>query len=403
MSDLFNTAIVEKRNILNSVRSNNMSLQELRFFSIYLSKINSWDKSTRVVRFPLNDFRRIMGLGEFDNIAHFRYTIRHILQQIVEVPNENGTGYTAFQLFKRAKVEKDDQDEWYVEFDAHDDALPLMFDFKNRYFKYELWNALRLKSTNQVRMYEILKQYEGLGKRELTFTALRELLGISKKEYAGRTGWSDFKKKVLDSCQQALKESTDICYTYERGRTGKGGRWLTIIFHIFKNEEYKDPLSLKEFIARQPEPKPPALGTMGADGEFVGQTTLFDELDEPQNALENALAKAVDNEFNEETMRLIAEKIKNKGISDSKAPSFLREMWLMLLIEEKRKEDQGLKILDKAKYLIAMIDRRTPPKADKRRTAYEETSTIDDDKWYELADSFDPWEEIGEHPEKCNT
>ena len=262
MSELFNTAIVEKRNILNAVRSNSMTLQELRFFSIYLSKINPWDKSTRVVRFPLDDFRRIMGLGAGENITHFRYTIRHILQQIVEVPNEKGTGYTAFQLFKRAKLDKDEQDEWYVEFDAHDDALPLMFDFKNRYFKYELWNALRLKSTNQVRMYEILKQYEGLGKRELTVTELRELLGIGKKEYSGRTGWSDFKKKVLDSCQQALKETTDICYTYERGRVGKGGKWLSVVFHIKRNEDYIDQLTLDEFIAQQPEPEPLALDTM---------------------------------------------------------------------------------------------------------------------------------------------
>ena len=47
----------------------------------------------------------------------------------------------------------------FYEIDAHDRALPLMFDFKNKYFKYELWNALRLKSPNQVRMYEILKQW----------------------------------------------------------------------------------------------------------------------------------------------------------------------------------------------------------------------------------------------------
>ena len=277
MSELFDTAIVEKRNILNSVRSNSMTLQELRFFSIYLSKINPWDQSTRVVRFPLDDFRRIMGLGAGENITHFRYTIRHILQQIVEVPNEKGTGYSAFQLFKRAKVEKDEQDEWYVEFDAHDDALPLMFDFKNRYFKYELWNALRLKSPNQVRMYEILKQYESLGKRELTVSDLRELIGIGKNEYSGRTGWSDFKNKVLDSCQQALKETTDICYTYERGRGGKGGKWLTIIFHIKKNEDYVDQLSLDEFIAQQPNPNPLELDTMGKNGELVEQTTFFDD------------------------------------------------------------------------------------------------------------------------------
>ena len=42
-------------------------------------------------------------------------------------------------------------------------------------------------------MYEILKQYEKIGRREMTVTELRELLGIAPTEYADRTGWSNFK------------------------------------------------------------------------------------------------------------------------------------------------------------------------------------------------------------------
>jgi len=45
--------LVEKRNTLNEVRSNNMTLQELRLFSIYLARINSRDVSTRIVRFTM--------------------------------------------------------------------------------------------------------------------------------------------------------------------------------------------------------------------------------------------------------------------------------------------------------------------------------------------------------------
>lgn len=250
MSKLFETAIVSKRNVLNEIRSNNMTLQELRLFSVYLSKINPKDKSTRAVRFQLDDFRKLMGIGIDMNVPHFRAAIRRILQQVVEVPDERGGGYTAFQLFKEAVVRKDENDEWYVELDAHDKALPLMFDFKTKYFKYELWNALRLKSPNQVRMYEILKQYEKLGKREISVSQLRELLGIDENEY---DRWERFRVRVLDSCQEALKENTDICYTYERGKAGRGGKWLSIVFHISKNKSYKDPLALDEFIKLEPE------------------------------------------------------------------------------------------------------------------------------------------------------
>ena len=383
MPDLFDTAIVEKRNILNAVRSNSMTLQELRFFSIYLSKINPWDKSTRVVRFPLDDFRRIMGLGAGENIAHFRYTIRHILQQVVEVPNEKGTGYTAFQLFKQAEVAKDDNDEWYVEFDAHDKALPLMFDFKNKYFKYELWNALRLKSPNQVRMYEILKQYEGLGKRELTVKELRELIGIGKNEYSGRTGWSDFKKKVLDSCQQALKETTDICYTYERGKVGKGGKWLSVVFHIKKNKDYVDRLTLDEFIARQPKPEPIALDTVGEDGEFVGQTSFFDddasELREDYAEYEDEdekwarvygsemlaqLAEACQYEFDKDEMSVIFGLMRKLPIPRDRQTDdlqFGRKFWLedlynQFLVAARQAELYGEPIKHRHRYFCRMIE-----------------------------------------------
>ena len=381
MSELFETAIVEKRNILNAVRSNSMTLQELRFFSIYLAKINPWDKSTRVVRFPIEDFQRIMGLGAGENISHFRYTVRHILQQVVEVPNENRTGYTAFQLFKRAKVEKNENDEWYVEFDAHDDALPLMFDFKNRYFKYELWNALRLKSTNQVRMYEILKQYESLGKRELTVTELRELLGIDKNEYSGRTGWSDFKKKVLDSCQQALKEITDICYTYERGRVGKGGKWLTIIFTIFKNENYIDQLTLEEFIEMQPspaklhaDPLPMQIDADEVQLSFDDQTESQVLTDEPDwNAVYGSeklanLADSCNYEFGKEEMQLIFRVLtrihipidRNTNTLEWGRVFYLQEKYTALNAEESKKKKNGEPpIQNRFKYFLRMLEEDT--------------------------------------------
>ena len=357
--ELFNAAIVEKRNILNELRSNNMTLQELRFFSIYLSKINPWDKSTRTVRFPLEDFRRIMGLGYDMNIAHFRCTVRHILQQVVEVPNEKDAGYAAFQLFKKAKLAKNEQDEWYVEFDAHDDALPLMFDFKDRYFKYELWNALRLKSPNQVRMYEILKQYEKLGKRELTVTDLRELLGINKNEYSGRTGWSDFKKKVLDSCQLALRETTDICYTYERGKVGTGGRWLTIIFHIKKNNDYVDQLTLEQFISQQPEPD-----VIYADSTDI---TLEEAEDIYGSSRLANLAEACNYEFGKEEMiqlDCIIRRIedikpdKNTNSLEWGRVLYLQEQYAALNAADEQKRRNSDKIKNRFAYLKGMLEKK---------------------------------------------
>ena len=272
MSDLFEKAIVQKQNILNEIRSNNFTLQELRFFSIYLSKINPYDKSTRTVTFKLTDFQKIMDFKRL-NIEQLKAATDSLLTKLVHIPKESG-GYTTFQLFKECTIDKDSDGEWYVSIDAHDKSLPLMFDFKDRYFKYELWNALRLKSANQIRMYEILKQYETIGKREIKVDDLRELLGIAPNEYPR---WDRFKDRVIDSCQQALKQFTDICYTYERGKTGTGGKWITIIFYISKNIEYDGQMTMLELDLQNyidldalKEPKPektiepdPELGDLG--------------------------------------------------------------------------------------------------------------------------------------------
>lgn len=264
--------LVEKRNILNEVRKNNMSLQELRFFSIYLSKINARDTSTRTVRFPLKDFQRIMEFGRL-NTTQLKATTDSLLGKVVSIPTERG-GYTSFQLFKECTVDKDEFEQWYVEIDAHDKALPLMFDFKREYFTYELWNALKLRSANQLRMYELLKQYEKAGERKMTLVELRNGLGIGDDEYPR---WDRFRDRVLNSCQQALLENTDIKFTYE---PVKAGRKITgVHFYISKNNDYVDQLTLDEFIDLQKPVEADYEVIVDEEGDDYEQLEMFESAD----------------------------------------------------------------------------------------------------------------------------
>lgn len=389
MSVLYDKAIVAKRNVLNELRSNNMTVQELRFFSIYLSKINPKDKSTRCVCFPLEDFQRIMGFGRL-NIKQLKASTDSLLCKLVHVPDDNGRGWSVFQLFKECHIFQDEDNQWFVEIDAHDKALPLMFDFKNRYFKYELWNALRLKSPNQVRMYEILKQWihdKPSFSKEFKITELRALLGIANSEYSNRTGWSDFKKKVLDSCQEALKESTDICYTYERGKVGRGGKWLSVIFHIQKNTEYVDQLTLDEFIEMQPNSEMIDVSTEESEidygGELAGQISSFDDDNAPDQSEEYEdeeekwvkiygsermaeLAEACRYEFDKDQMRVIFDKLRDLPIPPDRQTdnrhfgkvNWLNDLYNKFLVAVRRSELYGNPVKEKYRfnYFCRMIE-----------------------------------------------
>lgn len=246
--------LVEKRNILNQIRRNDMTLQELRLFSIYLAKINARDISTRKVKFKLEDFQKIMGIEKV-TLDHLRTAAKHLLQKVVEVPFEDGQpGFNAFQLFKRFVLRRDDENfaQWYIEIDAHDDALPLMFDFKEKYFTYDIGNVLRLAGRNQFRMYELLKQYENIGMREISLEQLKNWLGIEVDKYPR---WAIFKDQVIESCKKALKENTDIEYEYEKIKSGK--KVVGVRFLIKKNKDYKSPLSLEEFLKEDKPAKQP--------------------------------------------------------------------------------------------------------------------------------------------------
>jgi plasmid replication initiation protein len=276
MATIRKNYLVKKRNALNEIRSNSMTLQELRLFSIYLSKINSKDISTRVVRFSIDDFQTIMELDSRIKKDYMRRVMDGLLGKTVIVPTERG-GYDAFQLFKKCRIDMDEKGEWYVEINAHDDALPLMFEFQSRFFSYQLWNALRLRSSNQLRMYEILKQYEKIGSRTLSVEELKALLGVGKNEYPR---FGDFKTRVLDACQQALQENTDLKFTYEpTGKKGKGGKILYLKFTIEKNENHVDQLTLSEFIEERRINNDTMPGdwdeeTEGADGGAMSEVYL---------------------------------------------------------------------------------------------------------------------------------
>lgn len=81
----------------------------------------------------------------------------------------------------------------------------------------DLQQLLKLKSPQSLRIYWLLKEYAGFGKRTISVEDLRFVLGIEEHEYPR---FSNFKARVLDKAQTEIAE-TDIPFTYELEREGK--------------------------------------------------------------------------------------------------------------------------------------------------------------------------------------
>jgi hypothetical protein len=274
---------IVRSNSLNEIRDSSMSLTEMRLFAIYQSKINPKDLNSRKIEFELSEFEKIMEIKRA-NITVLKDVGERIVTRTAKI-NDNDGGFCIMPIFGEFRIFQKNN-EWYVSIDTHEKMIPYLFQLKKYWFKYKLWNALRLKSTNQVRMYEILKQYEYAGAREIEIDILKALLGISQNQYSQ---WRDFRRDVLNKCQEALLENTDIKFTYEPSKKGRGGKIMALKFIIEKNNDYIDQLTLDEFIETP--------STLEVDGELP-------EINFENEKLE-FLAEACDNEFTEEQMQVL--------------------------------------------------------------------------------------------------
>ena len=345
---------IVRTNTLNEMRDNNMTLTELRLFAIYQSKINPYDSSSRVVEFELSEFERIMEIKRA-NVSILEQIGRRIVTRTATIRDDNG-GFSIMPLFGEFKLYKKSDEKWYVKIDSHDRVLPYMFEFQKRFFKYQLWNALRLKSVNQQRMYEVLKQYEIAKATEIELEFLKALLGIKQSEYKE---YRDFKKRVLDPCQQALSENTDIKFTYEPIKRGKGGKVVAIKFNIEKNTDYVDQLTLSEFIdfqvltIREDEPQEIYLTQENYEQEQMSELHF-------ENENLEFLSDSCNREFNEEQMSIIKSYLVKLVPFDSKTHETDQYDYLLRKYQElnyynKKKMEKGEKIADRFKYLLGIL------------------------------------------------
>ncbi len=221
-----------------------MKYYQLLIFGVYLSKLDSNNILTKRVEFTDKELNSILDYNSYTehknyitkNISEYEKTVKDMLT-IIMVHYKSDKHKTYFQLFSKCDVIKEDLGGYRFILEAHEEALPFIFELKNQFFKYNFNNIVKLKSNTQIRMYEILKQYEYAGSRVLEVEELKTLLGLDTDAYEGR--YNNFKVRVLDSCQKALAENTDITFTYEPYKK-QSRKIIALKFYIHSNKSKID-------------------------------------------------------------------------------------------------------------------------------------------------------------------
>lgn len=127
--------------------------------------------------------------------------------------------------------------------------LPYLSQLKSQFTKYELRYIGGMSSKYGIRLYELLAQYRGIGRREFEITWLREHFEIEQDEYCVI---NDFKKRVIDAAVKDINTNADLCV--HPPIYVKTGRKVTGVTFDFK--EKSKPNSQKQKKNLEPAGKP---------------------------------------------------------------------------------------------------------------------------------------------------
>ena len=113
-----------------------------------------------------------------------------------------------------------------------EDLAPYLFNLKEKFTQYQLYNILAMKSAFSVRIYELIKSYAYQKNKIFEINELKHLLMVDNVKSYER--YPDFRRFVLEPAQKEINKLTDLNISYEP--ITKGRKVVKIKFVI----QYKD-------------------------------------------------------------------------------------------------------------------------------------------------------------------
>lgn len=127
---------------------------------------------------------------------------------------------------KRAEIEQEFRwvqrvnyikNEGRIELRFSKDILPYLTSLSERFTRYPLEDVAKMSSSYAIRLYELLMQYNDIGKREIELDQLRQWFMLEDKYPSIK----DFKVRVLDPAVQQINEHSPLQVVWDQRKTGR--------------------------------------------------------------------------------------------------------------------------------------------------------------------------------------
>jgi plasmid replication initiation protein len=229
-------ALIKKSNNLIESRYN-FDIWETRIFLMLLAQIRREDDDFQVYRIWYRDVAKVFKLNPKRGYSEIRDAVRKLLDKKFYVD-------TVVDGFKRKEIyhiirkigyleegqehKKGIENQEYIDVKIEDEMKPLLLQLQKSFTAYELANVTNL-GVYAVRFYELLKQYESIGSRQLGFEELKVMFELEDK-YPLFSGFYTF---VVEPAVKEINEYTDLNIR-EVEKIKEGKKIVALKFHFYK-------------------------------------------------------------------------------------------------------------------------------------------------------------------------
>lgn len=204
--------LIKKANDLIEARYM-FDIWETRFFLSVLSKIHRDDSDFKVYRIKYKDVIKTFGLKSNSSYDYLRQAAKNIMDRKVAISYEVGgvVRETLYHIIRKVDYMKEGESgrriesHEYIDVTVEQEMKPLLLQLQKNFTAYDLRNVVRL-GVYPIRIYELLKQYETIGKRTITIEDIKKMFEL-KHEYPR---FSNFYQKVIKPAIEEINDFTDL-------------------------------------------------------------------------------------------------------------------------------------------------------------------------------------------------
>lgn len=219
--------LVIKSNSLIQETRYQLSEQQQKIILYLISKIQQGDDVFSQFDFNLRNFCDLLGIKyRSGNYEYIKKNIQELSNKSFWIKSD--TGEKLCRWISKAEIVYNDMfgtERLIIKLD--DDLMPYLLNVSQNFTRYQLENALIMKSKYSIRLYEILLSYCNIGTYEVSLNELKEKLQVN----IGMR-YDNFKRIVLNKSINEINTFTDLKVDYKTIKRGKGGKIVGFIFTI---------------------------------------------------------------------------------------------------------------------------------------------------------------------------